>query len=121
MRQWSEEPSGEETLQVLDRLEKTGEINSDEGIRLRRRCNNEDDGASCDESDPSVESQICSDNSNQCEECFDLYDKCYKIPVTFCTDFRYKSKVSDSTIEIPIYFAGPENTNCIVLDGKTLQ
>ena len=64
-----------------------------EGIKLRRRTNNENQGASCDPNDPSVESQICSDNPNQCESCYNLYDKCDRIPTSFCTDFRYKSKV----------------------------
>lgn len=60
---------------------------------MRRRSNNEDDGASCDPNDLSVESAVCSDNPNQCESCFNLYDKCSRIPVSFCTDFRYAAKV----------------------------
>ena len=65
----------------------------EEGIKLRRRDNNEDDGAACDPDDPSVESEVCSNNPNQCAECFDLYDKCDRIPVSFCTDRRFESKV----------------------------
>ena len=67
--------------------------NCDEGIKLRRRTNNEDQGASCDPNDPSVENQICSDNPNQCETCYNLYDRCDRIPISFCTDFRFKTKV----------------------------
>ena len=64
-----------------------------EGMKLRRRDNNEDDGAACDPDDPSVESVICSDNSNSCAACFDRYDKCDKIPVRLCSDRRYASQV----------------------------
>ena len=65
----------------------------DEGIKLRRRTNNEDQGASCDPNDPSVESQVCSDNPNQCETCYNLYDKCDRIPTSYCSDVRFESKV----------------------------
>ena len=37
--------------------------------------------------------EVCSDNPNQCTACFDLYDKCDRIPVSFCTDRRFESKV----------------------------
>ena len=37
---------------------------------------------------------MCGDNAdNDCEECFDKYDKCYKISTSFCADVRYAVKM----------------------------
>ena len=41
----------------------------------------------------SVESEVCTDNPNECDECINLYDKCFKIPVKLCKDIRYQSQV----------------------------
>ena len=62
------------------------------GLRIQRRTNNEDSGASC--TGVSVRSELCGDNAdNYCEECFDKYDKCYKISTSFCDDVRYAVKM----------------------------
>ena len=90
-----------------------------QGIRLQRRTNNEDSegtgwisinlwslisrylrcitiqplkGAAC--TGQSVRSENCGDIAvNECEDCFDKYDKCDRIPTNFCTDVRYASKM----------------------------
>ena len=45
-------------------------------------------GAAC--TGESVRSEECGDIADsECAECFDKYDKCEKIPTSFCTDVRY--------------------------------
>ena len=65
-----------------------------EGWRIQRRTNNEDsEGASC--TGISIRSELCGDNADdECEECFDKYDKCYKISTSFCTDVRYAARMN---------------------------
>ena len=62
-------------------------------MRIQRRTNNEDsEGAAC--TGVSIRSELCGDNADdECEECFDKYDKCYKISTSFCTDIRYAARM----------------------------
>ena len=63
------------------------------GYRIQRRTNNEDsEGASC--IGVSLRTELCGDNADdECEECFDKYDKCNKISTSFCTDVRYAARM----------------------------
>ena len=62
------------------------------GLRIKRRTNNEDSSASC--TGVSVRSELCGDNADdECEECFDKYDKCHKLSTSFCADVRYAAKM----------------------------
>ena len=62
------------------------------GLRIQRRTNNEDLGASC--TGVSVRSELCGDNADdECEQCFDKYDKCQKISTNFCFDVRYAARM----------------------------
>ena len=58
------------------------------GYKIRRRTNNEDDGASCD--GDGADTAKCSDNTNTCPSCFNFYENCEKIPTSYCTDFRFQ-------------------------------
>ena len=63
-----------------------------DGLRIRRRTNNEDDGASCDGA--GAESQQCTAvEAEECPECLNYYEKCDKIPTSFCTDIRYQAQL----------------------------
>ena len=63
-----------------------------QGLRLRRRTNNENEGAYCVGN--TVENDTCENvAANDCDACFDKYDKCHKIPVSFCTDLRYADQL----------------------------
>ena len=59
------------------------------GYKIRRRTNNEDDGASCD--GDGADTMKCSDNTNTCPSCFNYYENCEKIPTSYCTDLRFQN------------------------------
>ena len=67
--------------------------NCKQGLRLRRRTNNEkSEGASC--TGNSVENETCENiSSSECDACFNKYDKCDKIPTSFCADRRYADQL----------------------------
>merc|ERR1711990_333659 len=63
-----------------------------DGLRIRRRTNNEDDGASCDGA--GAQSERCTTvETEECPECLDYYEKCDKIPTSFCSDIRYSAQL----------------------------
>ena len=63
-----------------------------DGLRIRRRENNEDQGASCDGA--GAQSGRCTDvEAEECPVCLNYYEKCDKIPTSFCTDIRYKAQL----------------------------
>jgi len=63
-----------------------------DGLRIRRRENNEDDGASCDGA--GAQSERCTTvETEECPECLNYYEKCDKIPTSFCSDIRYSAQL----------------------------
>ena len=63
-----------------------------DGLRIRRRTNNEDEGASCDGA--GAASERCTNvETEECPECLNYYEKCHKIPTSFCSDIRYSAQL----------------------------